>query len=217
MHCFACWIKIMQDGMVVQDFKSTVDFTVRDIFLDNHNWDVFRFQHRAVIRQVEVDEVEKMLHCKDGSRGFFIYYCPVCKEPRIVYFGCNSRLCSCCGKSYTDKWSRSLKNALFDVPHRHIVMSVPEELWGVMKRFRRRVLKVYMDAAIIAINDTLSYFLRKDVMAGVVVVLHLSTATEKSPFSAIEKYPTYQSGYIKSRIGKKYAEYGGNIHDQKVS
>jgi len=51
-------------------------------------------------------------------------------------------------------------------------MSVPEELWGVMKRFRRRVLKVYMDAAIIAINDTLSYFLRKDVMAGVVVVLH---------------------------------------------
>jgi len=162
----------MQDGMVVQDFKSTVDFTVRDIFLDNHNWDVFRFQHREVIRQVEVDEVEKMLHCKDGSRGFFIYYCPVCKEPRIVYFGCNSRLCSCCGKSYTDKWSRSLRNALFDVPHRHIVMSVPEELWGVMKRFRRRLLKVYMDAAIVAINDTLSYFLRKDVMAGVVVVLH---------------------------------------------
>ncbi|MDG6219284.1 MAG: transposase zinc-binding domain-containing protein [Candidatus Thermoplasmatota archaeon] len=82
----------MQDGMVVQDFKSTVDFTVRDIFLDNHNWDVFRFQHREVIRQVEVDEVEKMLHCKDGSRGFFIYYCPVCKEARIVYFGCNGRV-----------------------------------------------------------------------------------------------------------------------------
>ncbi len=58
--------------MVVHYFKSTVYFTVRDIFLDNHNWDVFRFQHRAVIRQVEVDEVEKMLHCKDGSRGFFI-------------------------------------------------------------------------------------------------------------------------------------------------
>jgi hypothetical protein len=64
-----------------------------------------------------------------------------------------------------------LRNALFDVPHRHIVMSVPRELWGVMKRFRRRLLKVYMDAAIIAINDTLSYFFRKDVMAGVASVL----------------------------------------------
>jgi len=41
-----------------------------------------------------------------------------------------------------------------------------------MKRFRDRLLKVYMDAAITAINSTLSYFLRKDVMAGVIVVLH---------------------------------------------
>ena len=160
----------MQKEIVSHDVKCNPCFSVKDIFLDDHNWDVYKFTHKSELRQVEVDEVEKMLHCKDGSRGFFIYYCPVCKEPRIVYFGCNSRLCSCCGKNYTEKWSRSLKNALFDVPHRHIVMSVPRELWGVMKRFRRRVLKVYMDAAIIAINDTLSYFLRKDVMAGVVAV-----------------------------------------------
>jgi len=162
----------MQNGMCTQSFKSNPQFTVKDIFLDNHNWDVYENQHRDELRQVEVDEVEKMLSCKDGSRGFFVYYCPHCMESRIVYFGCNGRLCSCCGKNYTDKWSKSLKKALFDVTHRHIVMSVPDVLWPVMKRFRGRLLKVYMDAAITAINSTLSYFLRKDVRAGVIVVLH---------------------------------------------
>ena len=161
----------MQKGMVSQCFKSNPQFTVKDIFLDNYNWDVYKHQHRDELRQVEIEEVEKMLLCKDGSRGFFVYYCPCCKESRIVYFGCNSRLCSCCGKNYTDKWSKSLKKALFDVTHRHLVMSIPGSLWSVIKN-HRELLKVYMDAAIAAINNTLSYFLRRDVIAGVVVVLH---------------------------------------------
>ncbi|MBS3749867.1 MAG: transposase [Candidatus Thermoplasmatota archaeon] len=162
----------MQKEIVSHDIKSTSQFSVKGIFLDDHHWDVYKYDHGDDLRQVEVDEVKKMLHCKDGSRGFFVYHCPRCDESRIVYLGCNSRLCSCCGKNYTDKWSKSLKKAMFDVVHRHIVMSVPNVLWEVMKRFRRRCLKVYMDAAISAINNTLSYFLNKRVMAGVIVVLH---------------------------------------------
>lgn len=33
-------------------------------------------------------------------------------------------------------------------------------------------MKVYIDAAITAINKTLSYFINKQVMAGVIVVFH---------------------------------------------
>ena len=53
-----------------------------------------------------------------------------------------------------------------------MVMSVPDVLWSVMKQFRDRLFKAYMVAAITAINSTLSYFLCKDVRAGVIVVLH---------------------------------------------
>jgi hypothetical protein len=60
---------------------------------------------------------------------------------------------------------------MFDVPHRHLVMSVPDRLWMVIGE-HRELLKVLMDVAIQAVNDTLSYCLRKDVMAGVIVVLH---------------------------------------------
>jgi hypothetical protein len=60
---------------------------------------------------------------------------------------------------------------MFDVSRRHMVMSVPDKLWLVIRK-HRVLLKVLMDAAIQAVNDTLSYCLRKNVMVGVIVVLH---------------------------------------------
>jgi len=88
----------MQQLIVSQDNKCNPLFTVKDIFLDDHNWDVYWYRNRGVVREVERVEVEKMLSCKEGDNGFFVYYCPCCNELRVVYFGCNSRLCSCCGK-----------------------------------------------------------------------------------------------------------------------
>lgn len=60
---------------------------------------------------------------------------------------------------------------MFNVPHRQIVLSVSDVLWPIMRE-HRELLKIYMDAAIQAINDTLSHCLRRDVKAGAIVVLH---------------------------------------------
>lgn len=167
MHvCF-----IMQEVIPFQGIKTGSTITVRMIFEDNHNWDVYHYHNREKIREVELSEVQKMMSCKDSSRGFFVYYCEECDYNHVVYFGCNSRLCSSCGKNYTDKWAKSLSNAMFDVPHRHIVLSVSDMLWSYMKE-HRQLLKILMDSAITAINDTYSYFLRREVMAGAIVVLH---------------------------------------------
>ena len=147
------------------------DVSVRSIFEDNHNWDVFYYNEHDNIREVELIEVQKMMTCKDADRGFFVYHCPHCDELRTVYFGCNSRLCSNCGKNYTDKWSNTLSKKMFNVAHRHIVLSVPDVLWPIMRE-HRELHKVFMDAAIQAINDTLSYCLRQDITAGAIVVFH---------------------------------------------
>jgi hypothetical protein len=63
--------KHVQKEIVSHDDKCTPRFSVRDIFLDNRNWDVYSYQQGGKLCEVEIDEVEKMLHCKDGSRGFF--------------------------------------------------------------------------------------------------------------------------------------------------
>jgi hypothetical protein len=40
------------------------EFSVKDIFIDNHNWDRYYYVHRREVRPVEREEVEKMLSCK---------------------------------------------------------------------------------------------------------------------------------------------------------
>ena len=134
-------------------YKPTI--TVKRIFNDNGNWEQFSLDHKDVLRTVEIEEVNKMLLCKDKSRGYFTYRCECCGEFKTVYFGCNSRICTDCGKNYTDKWAKSLKKAMFNVPHRHAVLTIPEMLRYTIEQ-NRSLLKVLMDAAIEAINDTIS-------------------------------------------------------------
>lgn len=151
--------------------KFTPKLTVKDIFLDNHNWDRVQFLHSDIIRAVEIKEVNKMLSCKERDRGFFVYYCEKCERHYIVAYGCNSRICSNCGKNYTDKWSVQLSKKMFRVPHRHIVLSMPDKLWPELRLYRD-AWKVVMDSAIRAINDVLSKFLQQKILAGAIVVLH---------------------------------------------
>jgi hypothetical protein len=162
----------MQELLFHQDIKTCRPLSVRMIFEDNHNWDAFSLEHKDELREVEIIEVNKMLSCKDESRGYFTYLCEHCGTSQTIYFGCNSRICTNCGKNHTDKWAKSLKNAMFNVPHRHAVLTIPNLLWPVVLQ-NRFLQKVLMDAAIEAINDTISYKNKNGrLLAGAIVVLH---------------------------------------------
>jgi len=151
---------------------TTAPLTVKHIFEDNHNWAAFHLAEKDNLRDIEINEVNKMLSCKDESRGFFTYECEHCEILKTVYFGCNSRICTNCGKNHTDKWAKSLGNALFNVPHRHAVLTIPAALWPIVRE-NRFLHKVLMDAAIAAINDTISHKHRNGrLTAGAIVVLH---------------------------------------------
>jgi len=143
--------------------------TVKSIFTDNNNWYAFQLSEKDNLRDVEIKEVTKMMTCKDADRGFFTYYCENCDTVATVHFGCNSRICTNCGKNHTDKWAKSLSKALFNVPRRHAVLTISDALWSVVRE-NRFLLKILMDAAI---NDTISSKYRNGrLVAGAVVVLH---------------------------------------------
>jgi hypothetical protein len=110
------------------------------------------------------------MDCYSDEGGCFCYYCSNCDKYIFKKLGCNSRLCSSCGKRYTDQWSNSLSKSMFNVPHRHIVLSVPDKLWSFLEDWDNR--KCYMNTAIIALNDYFSKKLRRNVNVGIIVVLH---------------------------------------------
>ena len=140
--------------------------SVKQILEDN--WSNYSSSYEVTSYQLK--EVEKSLECYGINNGCFVYYCSHCDEYLFMSKGCNSRICSCCGKRYTDQWSHSLSKAMFDVSHRHFVMSVPDALWPYLRDWNLR--KSYMDAAIKSFNDYFSKILRRDIKVGVIVILH---------------------------------------------
>lgn len=163
-------VSTLVDGLVGASFNPVGGrFTLKDIFLHNHNWDVFKYERRGCIRGVVLVEVERMLSC--GKLGWRAFSCPKCGELRVVCFGCNSRVCTHCGKWFADKWADSVANSVFDVAHRHVVFTIPEEL----RRFffeRRDLLKVLMDGAVVTVGGVMGRKLGAGVVPGVIVVLH---------------------------------------------
>jgi len=113
-----------------------------------------------------------MLSCKDESRGGFWYYCKTCKEYGFVPFGCNSRLCSCCGKRYADQWASMLAERLEkNIFHRHLVFGIPDMLWKYFQE-NRKLLKVLMDIVYRTIKETFSKVNHQYITPGVIEVYH---------------------------------------------
>ena len=162
--------EIVVKGIKARDFPD-LNLSVYGILKDNHNWDLFSFKEGDNIRPEVREEVEKLFDCKDKRTGFIEYYCKVCGEYRTIFLGCNGRLCTSCGKGHTDRWSKQLPRAMFDVPQRHIVLSLPDKIWPALKNQWDR-MKVLMDAAIRVLEDVFCYRARKNIKPGAVVVLH---------------------------------------------
>ena len=139
--------------------------SVKQIFQDN--W--FSYKRENNLRQVEIKEVKKMISCKQSC---FVCYCMKCNTYQVVQLWCNSRLCSCCGKRYTDQWADRLANKVAkNIVHRHFTFSLPIELREPIKQ-NRYLQKVISDSAYETIKKMFSHSLKRDVIPGVIGVVH---------------------------------------------
>jgi hypothetical protein len=143
--------------------------TLNSILSHNNLWEKLKSSNK--LRKVEIAEVEKMLHCREG---FITLQCtnPNCGATKTIPLSCNSRICTSCGKKYTDKWAERTAKSMFDVPHRHVVMTIASELWQYIKE-DRELQKVLMDCAINVFKDVFRYQQRgKKITPAFVAVLH---------------------------------------------
>lgn len=156
-------IQATQINQVKRQSKSFL--SVKQVFQDH--WLSYKLNHHP--RQIEIEEVEKMLSCKQSC---FVCYCKKCKSFEIIRLGCNSRLCSCCGKRYTDQWADRLTNKVAkNIIHRHFVFSLPIELREPIKQ-NRYLQKIISDSAYGTIKKMFSHSLKRDFIPGVIGVVH---------------------------------------------
>lgn len=146
--------------------------SIKSIFSDH-----WKAEKLALSRRYEpshwqsiVESVEKMISCREPSNGYAEYICPHCGTKKKCAFTCKGRFCTSCGKKYTDQWVQRTVDELIDVPHRHLVLTLAEELRAILF-WHRSLLKVMMDCAAKTALEVLQSQ-KSEAVPGILVVVH---------------------------------------------
>lgn len=100
--------------------------SIRLIFLTY--WEQFKLKYESKLRPAIIDNVERMIKCRDLKYGYLFFECPNCDNYHLQGLSCHSRFCPTCNQKYRDSRTLSIQSKLLDTPHRHFVFSLAEEL-----------------------------------------------------------------------------------------
>ncbi|MBR8821920.1 hypothetical protein IX293_000150 [Fusobacterium necrophorum] len=67
------------------------------------------------------------LLCADYQKAFVSFACPQCGLTHKFPITCKTRLCPTCGYKYAKAWAHKMSQTLLNVPHRHILFTIPKE------------------------------------------------------------------------------------------
>jgi predicted Zn-ribbon and HTH transcriptional regulator len=115
--------------------------------------------------------------CRTAALGGHLDQCTVCGHEHPSYNSCRNRHCPKCQALAQERWIEAERARLLDVPHFHIVFTLPAELRPLAAYARR----VVFDALLRVAGRTLAKFAeRRDSTLGATLVLH--TWTRKLEF-----------------------------------
>jgi uncharacterized Zn finger protein (UPF0148 family) len=107
----------------------TITVTIALILFSYNTWEDYKIRYKDSLRQVVVENVERLRNCRKPQNGYKVYQCPECGTKKYVPFTCKSRLCTSCGTKAANEWADKIHHRLLKVPHRHVVFTIPDTLW----------------------------------------------------------------------------------------
>lgn len=113
--------------------------------------------------------------CRTAALGGHLDQCTSCGYEHPSYNSCRSRHCPKCQALAQERWIEAQRARMLDVPHYHVVFTLPSELRPLAAFARRRVLRALFRAA----AHTLAAFARTRLRATVGATLVLHTWTRK--------------------------------------
>ena len=122
------------------------------------------------LRPVVISEIRKVFHCRNPKNGT-IYCCDRCNQIRWVPFTCKSRFCPSCGNLYNMQRANALAERMFDVPHRHVIFTIPDVLRHYFLE-NRSLLNVLFEASAQTYKEVIAQGFTGSLSPGVICVLH---------------------------------------------
>lgn len=133
----------------------TITITIALILFTYSTWEDYQIKYKGSLRQVVIENVERLKKCKTPKNGYKVYQCPECGTKKYVPFTCKSRLCTSCGTKAANEWADKIYHRLLKVPHRHAVFTIPDRLWELFKNSRYQ--KILFEAAKVTIEAMIRF------------------------------------------------------------
>lgn len=148
----------------------TGNISIKYILQHNNNWPRFYSDHKHLIRESVVENINKLFLCRTQEAGFHRYQCLHCGEIVTLPHSCKSRICSSCGKLATDQWISSSLSQFPNVSYQHLVFTLPEELRDIILLNRKILLNTLFNLAAATVTSwTIS---NKSYSPGITMVIH---------------------------------------------
>lgn len=160
----------------------TITVTIALILFSFNTWGDYKIRYGDSLRQVEIENVERMRLCRKPQNGYKVYQCPKCGTKKYVPFTCKSRLCTSCGAKAANEWAEKINHKLLKVPHRHVVFTIPETLRELFKN--QDYQKILFQASKVTMEDMIKFSNKRSkkkikLKIGMIQVLHTYGADTK--------------------------------------
>lgn len=143
-------------------------FSLAEFF--NAHWTNYVASPKTYITKEQFKAVNAIRLCRTSKLGKDVYSCKDCGNVVELYHSCKNRFCPNCSWTDTLKWADKVFKKLMNVPHRHVVMTLPHALNLLIPRNRDFFYGTLMTLASNIIKD---YIIEKyRVFPGVITVLH---------------------------------------------
>lgn len=86
---------------------------------------------RLSIEDKHLEAMRKAEVCRTIKLGSVYLECEGCGRGKYLYHTCKHRFCSGCGSANTYQWAEKTLSQLLEVPHHHIVMTIPKAYRGL--------------------------------------------------------------------------------------
>lgn len=143
-------------------------FTLAQYF--NLHWDSYVKEPKHFIKPEQYKAVNAIRICRTDTLGKDIYACTGCGDTVEIRHNCKNRFCPTCSWKDTLKWGERMQNMLMNVPHRHVVVTLPHSLNNLLMRNQKDLTNALLSIS----GHLLTDFLLKEhgIKAGVIAVLH---------------------------------------------
>jgi len=143
-------------------------------------WDEYCTHPKHFIQPEQYKAVQDIRSCRTAALGVDIYSCPQCGEVTEVYHSCKNRFCPTCSWNDTVRWAEKVKGNMLNIPHRHVVFTIPHQLNFLIIRNKFILLNTLMQTSAETLKDWINY--KYDLQPGIISVLHTAGERKENHF-----------------------------------